>query len=59
MELYYERGYKRNIKLGVDGGNWIRTGKFIKIENPFELKEMDDRLDDVEYINHHNFVYKT
>ena len=52
-KLYYELGYKRNIQLGVDGGNWIRSGKY----DPIKFRDLDDRLDDLGYIAHHNFVF--
>lgn len=56
-KLYYELGYKRNIELGVDGGNWIRTGKFKEITDTVKFREGDDRLEDPKYIAHHNFVF--
>lgn len=56
-KLYYELGYKRNVNLGVDGGNWVRTGKYKEITDPVEFRDEDDRLDDPKYIAHHNFVF--
>ena len=33
----------------------IRSGKWKEIKSPIEFKKEDDRLDNPDYINHHNF----
>lgn len=57
LRVFYEAGHKKDPNLGVDGGNWVRTGEFIEIEDPLNFMKKDDRLDDPAYIKHHNFVF--
>jgi hypothetical protein len=53
--LFYELGYKYNIDLGY-GDNWIRTGQFKEIENIMEYIEGDTYLNNIKYLEHHNFM---
>ena len=53
--LFYELGYKLNIDGGL-GDNWIRQGQFKEIENVKDMIENDNRIDDIDYLNHHNFM---
>ena len=48
-ELYYELGRYR-------GSEWIRSGKYKKIENPVRFRDTDARLDDSAFREHHGFV---
>ena len=59
VKLYYELGYKIDSRKGNNNNsNWIRTGQFKEIEDPMDMKISDNGLDDLEYIKHHNFMYK-
>lgn len=56
--LFYELGYKPNINSGPENGNWVRHGVFKEILDINEFLEQDTRINDIDYINHHNFVFK-
>lgn len=56
--LFYELGYKRNSDLGY-GDNWVRTGRFKEIENPIEYIKKDNRMEMLEFVEHHNFMILT
>lgn len=59
VELYYELGEKYNAKKGPEDGNWRRSGYFKKIKDPMLFKEKEQiPLNDPEYLQHHNFMYK-
>lgn len=53
--LYYEIGRKLNSKKSPIN-NWISSGIFKEIEEPEKFRDSDNRLDDEEYLRHHNFV---
>ena len=55
-KLFYELGFKLNIKLGVTGGNWIRTGKFKEVKDVKDMLVNDKRMVDIDYLEHHNFM---
>lgn len=57
-KLYYELGYKIDARLGVDNGNWVRTGYFKEIENPLNFCSEDTHMLRPEYLKHHNFKIK-
>lgn len=54
--LFYEIGFKINSKLGVTGRNWVRTGNFKEIKNINYMLENDERMIDIDYLEHHNFM---
>ena len=54
-QLFYELGYKKSIHLGY-GDNWVRLGQFKEIEDPIRYVELDQLLNNVEYLEHHNFM---
>jgi hypothetical protein len=54
--LFLEVGFKKNIKIGTYGINWIRTGNFMEFDNPKEFIENEEYLDNIEYLKHHNFM---
>lgn len=58
IRLFYELGEKLDIRLGVDNGNWKRSGLFKEIKDIEDFVLRDVRLNDVDYINHHNFHTK-
>jgi len=47
--LFYELGYK-------SGKNWIRMGMFKEVENISECIEKDKFINQIEYLDHHNFM---
>lgn len=53
--LFYELGYKININKGIEN-NWVREGRFKEIENVKDIIENDNRINDIDYLNHHNFM---
>ena len=53
--LFYELGFKLKINLGIKN-NWIRTGIFKEIDNPKEYIKSDDRITNLEFLEHHNFM---
>ena len=55
-KLFYEMGYKINVKNLSYENNWIREGKFKEIENVKEFIEGDKFLSNLEYLEHHNFM---
>ena len=54
-KLYYELGHKLNSNHSPVN-NWVSSGKFKEIREPEKFRDADNRLDDTEYIKHHNFV---
>ena len=50
-KLYYEINYRK-------GRSYYKTGKFKEVQDPMDLKINDNRLDDPDYITHHNFLFK-
>ncbi len=56
--LYYELGYYANQErrgkslVWID---WTRRGIFKEIKDIQDMLKIDKRLDDEEYLNHHNF----
>ena len=57
-KLYYELGYKIDARLGVDNGNWVRTGYFKEIEKPLDFCRQDEAMLRPDYLKHHNFKIK-
>ncbi len=58
-KLYYELGYKINMRLSVDNNNWVRTGHFKEIKNPLEFVLQDKNMKEKSYLKHHNFKFTT
>jgi hypothetical protein len=54
--LFYELGYKRNSNIFTYDSNWVRTGEFIEVENVKHMVENDNYINDIEYLEHHNFM---
>lgn len=55
-KLFYELGYKIDDKKGVDEGNWVSTGNFKEVQDVALMLELDTRMKDLEYLEHHNFM---
>lgn len=56
VRLFYEMGYYPTKNDVIKHTNFTRTGVFKEILDVKSFIEGDERLSDVEYINHHNFV---
>lgn len=54
--LFYELGHKKNPDNMTYKNNWIREREFQEIENVKEFLEGDNLLENVEYLEHHNFM---
>jgi hypothetical protein len=61
--LFYELGHYKVLRLYTNRDGllceelkWVREGVFKEIENIKEFIEMDKKLSEKEYIEHHNFV---
>jgi hypothetical protein len=54
--LFYELGHKINSENPYYENNWIREGRFKEIQNIKEFLEGDKLLNDVKYLEHHNFM---
>jgi len=55
--LFYELTSWRYFGIYRGGNEVVRTNKFKEVTNKEDFVERDNRLDDIEYINHHNFKY--
>jgi len=54
-KLFYELGHKISMNGGY-GNNWIREGRFKEIEDIKEFLEVDKLINNIEYLEHHNFM---
>lgn len=54
--LFYELGFKIDSRKGY-GENWVSTGKFKEIDNPKEFLADDMFIFNMEYLEHHNFMF--
>jgi len=55
-KLFYEIGYKKNNKLSTYEDNWVRTGQFKEITDIKAWLLGDDHINDINYLEHHNFM---
>lgn len=55
-KLFYELGHKIRIMDMSYENNWVREGRFKEIENVKDIIENDNRINDIDYLNHHNFM---
>jgi hypothetical protein len=55
--VFYELGAYQNYKEGIGWTDRQKSGFFKEIKDPLKMLEKDVRLDHLEYIVHHNFVY--
>jgi len=54
--VFYELGYKINSNKIEYENNWIRTGKFKEILELRDWMENDIFLNELDYLEHHNFM---
>lgn len=54
--LFYELGFKIDVKNMSYKNNWIREGRFKEIDNIKDMLENDKFLTELEYLEHHNFM---